>query len=386
MKEINDIIEDIANKYHKQIIKLGYVLPGRNGPYNDNETPVRNTAHALMIFRYMYDLTEDSKYYEAIIKAANYLVSDEARPMKATFYCRKNREKDLSNGLIGQAWVIEGLAEAFKVTSKEEYLNQALEVFLLHPFDYKKGLWKIVNVDGSIKSFDMTFNHQLWFAASGAILYNLIAKVEIKKSLDVFFHKLDNNLSIYNCGLIKHKIAFTSSLPEKIILSARLFKYSLIKYIKNKSMIYKENGYHIFNVYAFALIKDHGFEYDFFETNRFSIILDYAFSNKLMCTLQLNNYKSDINHLTLKDSDLDVNRYGFPYNSPGFELAYIYQIFKGKLDYKEINIDKILKKHIDLTYDYNKKSFSRNTEDEATLTARIYELTRCLDKNYLEGA
>ena len=45
--------------------------------------------------------------------------------MNATFYCRLNPEKDFSNGLIGQAWVIEALVEAHKLTKEDSYIEKA---------------------------------------------------------------------------------------------------------------------------------------------------------------------------------------------------------------------------------------------------------------------
>lgn len=41
---------------------------------------------------------------------------NEARPMAATFWHRKNPEKDACNGLIGQAWTIEALTMAAGAT------------------------------------------------------------------------------------------------------------------------------------------------------------------------------------------------------------------------------------------------------------------------------
>ncbi len=113
----------------------GYINPSHNRPYNDEETPARNTAHWLIIFSYLYTETQEKKYNNAIIKCAKYLTSNNAKPANATFYCRKNKNKDFSNGLIGQAWVIETLANNKLETPK--YGEIAEKVFLLHPFNGK---------------------------------------------------------------------------------------------------------------------------------------------------------------------------------------------------------------------------------------------------------
>ena len=143
---------------------------GWNGPYHDPETPVRNTAHWLVSLLKAYAISGDVRLKDAAWRAANYLSSSETRPMRATFFCRTNPEKDFCNGLIGQAWTIEALVTAAEALEEPQYLDLAREVFLLHPFNQRTGLWRCVNVDGSYTQVDMTLNHQLLFAASGAMI------------------------------------------------------------------------------------------------------------------------------------------------------------------------------------------------------------------------
>ena len=379
--DIKQLIKNISIKFYKELIEKGYIAPGHNGPYNDEETPVRNTAHWLSIFSYLYSETQEKKYYNAVIKCAKYLTSNNARPANATFYCRKNKNKDFSNGLIGQAWIIEALVEAFKILGEKKYLDLASEVFLLHPFDESKGLWKIVNVDGSIRNFDMTFNHQLYFSASGSSVYNLTKNQRIKEMIDVFFGKLKYNLGIHRDGLIKHSIIFGETINDRIKKLGKIIKLVLFDVVKRKNMIYKEIGYQMFNVYAFAILYDNGIGIDFFNGEKFSRILKYTFSDEIFEKLKINNNKSDITNIPIIDNNINVNRYGFAYNAPGFELPYIYVIFKDRIDnFNKINIDRIINAQIRLTYDCNKKMFSNNTEDERILTSRIYELVRYLKK------
>jgi len=380
-KKIIKIIKNTSYNFLNEILELKYINPGHNGPYNDEETPVRNTAHWLSIFSYLYSETQEKKYYNAVIKCAKYLTSNNARPANATFYCRKNKNKDFSNGLIGQAWIIEALVEAFKILGEKKYLDLASEVFLLHPFDESKGLWKIVNVDGSIRNFDMTFNHQLYFSASGSSVYNLTKNQRIKEMIDVFFGKLKYNLGIHRDGLIKHSIIFGETINDRIKKLGKIIKLVLFDVVKRKNMIYKEIGYQMFNVYAFAILYDNGIGIDFFNGEKFSRILKYTFSDEIFEKLKINNNKSDITNIPIIDNNINVNRYGFAYNAPGFELPYIYVIFKDRIDnFNKINIDRIINAQIRLTYDCNKKMFSNNTEDERILTSRIYELVRYLKK------
>ncbi len=166
--------------------KKGDMPPGHNGPWNDPQTPVRNTAHWSLLFwkpsslRVMIRLSSCSE-------AADYLVSHEARPMNATFYCRYTSSKDFCNGLIGQAWVIQALLQLGDYFQRPQYINLAQEIFLLHEIDQPSGLWRIRNVDGSIGGISHTFNQQLWFAVMGVLLNKLRPHEDVRTRTDRFF-------------------------------------------------------------------------------------------------------------------------------------------------------------------------------------------------------
>ena len=46
----------------------------------------------------------------------------------------------------------------------------AEEVFFQHKFIEKLGVWKRLEIDGSVGRIDQTFNHQLWFASCASLL------------------------------------------------------------------------------------------------------------------------------------------------------------------------------------------------------------------------
>ena len=98
----------------------------------------------------------------------------------------KNPGKDFCNGLIGQSWSIEALMYAANYFDIPKILKIAKEVFLLHPFDEKSGLWRRTEVNGSFLSVDETFNHQLWFAASGSLICQISTDEEIN-NINKFF-------------------------------------------------------------------------------------------------------------------------------------------------------------------------------------------------------
>ena len=117
--------------------------------------------------------------------------------MGNVFYCRKNPHKHLSNGVIGEAWAIEGLVKAYEIFKEDKYLNKAVEVFKNHPLDFDKGVWYTLNVDGSIRGINGTFNHQLWFTAAGFQILSVKDDSEIKETCDCFMKRVSKLHAVY---------------------------------------------------------------------------------------------------------------------------------------------------------------------------------------------
>lgn len=329
----------------------GSFSPGHNGPYKDPETPVRNTAHWCITFLKAYQVSDNQEYLEAALQCGDYLLSDEARPMNSVFYCRKNPDKDFSNGLVGQAWSIEALVMLTEVTGQTRYIDLAQKVYLMHPFEYESKAWKYLNVDGSYNGYDKTFNHQLWFAAVGGLLSGVNS--EIKKQVSSFLNYLDNHLELYSDGCIKHKGSFlTLSKEDKL----KLF-YSKLRMNRRKKsyMKMKSVGYHGFNLYAFAMLKKSFPEHSFFRSNKLKKALDCAASDRFM-------------------EVLPESKYGFPYNPPGFEMAYAFETFK---TLPEAEIAEWVSWQIKECYDFeNNLMVNGGAFDETTAAARLYEATR----------
>lgn len=375
--DLLSILDRLIENKLIEVNQNGFMLAGHNGPYYDTETPVRNSAHWIITFSYYYKVTNDAKYFDAIIECADYLISEKARPMKASFFCRYDTQKDFANGTIGAAWAIEGLVEAYKVTKEKKYIEVAKDVFLVFPFDEKVKLWKVVNVDGSLNRIDGTFNHQLWFAAAGVLLLSQEQDAEIEKRCRRFFDYIESYFRIYPGGLVKHAIVLNNSKPKIIRNLVKQVLYTLKVVKTGKSMKYKENGYHLFNIYAFSLIKEHGFELELFKSKKFKKALNYCFSNELYDCLENTEIKKDINSMPgVKNNEINI--YGYSYNAPGFELPYIYKVFRKELKSREDFVTSVIKKQLEFTFDNNTKSFCKNTEDSETLDARVYEYVRSL--------
>ena len=368
-------IQKIANYGLLKLHEYGYIPGGQNGPYNDNETPVRNTAHFLIIFSFIYNQTSDKKFLDAAHICFKYLISEDARPMSPIFFMRKKKGKDFSNGLIGQAWTVEALSVAYSLFKDKRALQIGKENFEAHQFNESYKLWHIQNVDGSQSSIDWAFNHQLWFAAVNQKLNYFLKSESIEKVLNKFYSKLDRNMNIHSNGLIKHSIIPTIA-PAEAVKKYIKPMYNYLKYLKTgKNSMCKENGYHSFNLYAFSIIRQYK-ELEFFKTLKFKKTIDYLYSPLFKIELTTNkNWKDS----TIKPMEVpfDFNRYSFAYNAPGFEIPFIERTFL--LNNKQSPISEYFwNLQNELTYDESLEAYEKNTEDPHTLNARIYELIRSL--------
>jgi hypothetical protein len=370
-----EFIIDIVNNLSKSQKENGSFPSGHNGPYYDTETPVRNTSHITILLANCYKITKDQRYLDRICKAADYLCSKESRPYGYSFYLRSKSGKDKCNGLIGQAWTIEALAEASNVLTDGKYVKLASEVFLQHPFDFNSGLWNRIEIDGSNIGIDKAFNHQLWFAACSSLLYGSRKNTEIESIIKNFMDLLSENINIYKSGLILHQIKASGKKDIKIenLISKikkednrfivkhifeKLFKRNIKKSNDYKKMIYKSIGYHSFNMYAFAILKESTGSHYFWDSQLLNKPLKYILSP---------GYQVDING----------NLYSYPYNPPGFEVPYVLNVFSGFDIKKNIEISSyMVNSQLRRCYNKDTKMLDRNTTDSTTLTARLYELLR----------
>lgn len=368
--------DEIVNNYLDEALKFGYIKGGHNGPYYDPETPVRNTANWITIFAYYFKTTSDQKYLAAVNKLAHYLISKEARPMKASFYSRTN--KTLSNGLIGSAWAIQGLLSAYEVTGNNEYLNVSDEVFSMFVFNNQNAMWKILEVDGTQTSiYDTTLNHQIWFAAAGYEIYSRNKNDEILEKINAFFDCLSNKFRIYPSGLIKHGMYPNYSKLEKCLAMAKKTRDFSNTLRRKKIQKYKEHGYHIFNLYALAIIYDLGYRHGFYESSKFRKSVEFVCSDNLKKSLEEKLSKEQMRNMT-KVKSTDVNIFGYGYNVPGFEAPYVLSVFKDKINNCDEHITFYKTRQLELTFDRELKRFMLNTEDQRTLESRLCEYIRYL--------
>ncbi|MAE94851.1 MAG: agl cluster protein AglQ [Deltaproteobacteria bacterium] len=337
----------------------GAMPGGCNGPWEDAETPVRNTGHWLITFLRVLETTGDPRFRAAAEKSAAYLLSDAARPMGASFWHRMNPERDFCNGLIGSAWTIEALAAAGDALGMEEAFGAAREVFLLHPYLEDEGVWRVVNVDGSRAGVDPTFNHQLWFAASGALLVDRTGDAVIRERVGGFMDHLGWSFQVRSNGAIVHGMRFRS-LPRRLYQEFGIRRQGRAYW---KAQVPKEIGYHAFNLMGFGLLHSSTSEHSFWRSDSFAramaLVGDTAFRDQL-----------------------ETSPYGYPYNPPGFEVPFAVLTFPALVDEStraEENLSAWVDRQLAHTWSPETRQLDRNVPDAATLTARLYEAARLPD-------
>lgn len=342
----------------------GSMPSGQNGPWQDPQTAIRNTGHWLIQFAKAYEITNDERFLQATRDATSYLRSESARPYGFTFHHLNSNVRERCNGLVGQAWTIEALTVASETLNEPGLLDFAEDIFLLHPFDEKVGLWRPVEIDGQVLWFDMTFNHQLWFAAIGALLQSKLEKQsKISHQVATFMDMIEDHLSVNSSGLIHHTMNSKFPLRKGIHL---LYKHpnpplrSILNQINksinstSKGHSGRRIGYHSFNMYAFGLLYRVFPEHSFWKSADFRSTLSYISSI---------GYRED----------LEDNKYGYKYNPSGFEIAYTLQEFcMGSRATQERWVSVQLEKH----HNFDRNLHDREAEDPDTLAARMYEATR----------
>ena len=367
-----ELLEKTATLGLSLQLKNGEMPKGHNGPYFETETPVRNTSHWCVIFAKAYKVKGEAKYKEGLERAANYLCSKDSRPNNFSFWHRDFKGSDSCNGVIGSAWTIEALCEASDALGEDKYYAIAEEVFFQHKFNKKTGVWNRLEIDGKTGRIDQTFNHQLWFAASASFLLKseTVNKEKIRSIINHFLGQLPNNLALFGNGLIYHPII--RKLDNRSILSDIFFLFyeaveCLLKKNNKKKMkiekfsniYWKSVGYHSFNTYAFAMLKSNLEQHSIWETDLITKLTDYILTEDYKKSLQIENY------------------YGFPYNPPGFEVAFSLEWLAG------FNEDELVKhcqywvsEQLKYSYDFETGMMNKNNKDPNTLTARLYELFR----------
>ena len=86
MKQKEYLIK-VAEKNYKPFLEQGYATAGHNGPHGHLDTPVRNTAHYLIIYSYLFKETGDEKYQRICERFVDYLCQMQSKSQSGAIQC-----------------------------------------------------------------------------------------------------------------------------------------------------------------------------------------------------------------------------------------------------------------------------------------------------------
>ena len=333
----------------------GSFPPGHNGIYLDPETPVRNTAHVLTLLSNLLQRSAPSVEWEAAAqRALAYLLSHRTAQPGRTYECRVAPGKDRCNGVVGQAFVIEALAAAGSALGSDPARRRATELFFTHPWVPDAGLWRRVDPDGEILSFDMTFNHQLWFAAASS---QLTWVPEAHERARTFLDKVARRIWLYRNGIIQHatpmgSISPTLGVDRRTVVAAMRARMSAIR--SRRSLYSKSVGYQPFNLYGFALLKRSFPDDDLWSTERFGKMLQVASDSEILRQQATNDYSQ-------------CRELG------GIKMAFVYETFTSDSDLVARTASTQIRRSFAIT---GRVVSPRSSADPNTVLARLYELSR----------
>ena len=207
MEQINkqtEIIRSLGKKLIDEYVASGHVESGINGPYDDSETEVRNLAHLMVIASIEYLKYGKNEYLPLISKMANEVMA--MREPSGVYNMRLKEGKDQCNGVIGHAWLIEGLIYAYKVTKDRRYLEECDRIASMHEFQPRLGLWGCPLKGNGDEAIDVTLNHQLWYAYALFELNRYLKKEEYKIQCRLFLDCLYKNFKVNANGRVAHQI------------------------------------------------------------------------------------------------------------------------------------------------------------------------------------
>ena len=334
-----------------KILNKNQEMPsGHNGPYFDEETPVRNNAHWAMLFLKAFSLSKNKDYLLAAKKCISFLKNSINE--NHVFKCRMKKGKDKVNGLIGQAWAIEPLGFIQKYEPDSEALQMAIKLIRQHKYDKNISLWYKSNLKGQNDGLDFTFNHQLWFTAIASKFSKYDNEIDLL-CLD-FLNNINKNIQIDKSGRILQSI--------KINILESQFKPFLKKFLRRKQYLYnklKEIGYHGFNTYAFALLYQSYPQNKFWNSDIFNKVINYLSSNEF-------------------SKNIRRTKYGFPYNPPGIEILATSKIFAEKFEFDLDLVDDLWNHQMKVSFNKESGLLSEGSFDKNTNMARAYEVILCL--------
>lgn len=344
----------------------GCMPAGRNGPWDDPDTPVRNTSHWLITFLKAQEISGQERYRKAAKSALAYLLSSEARPEGVAWHHRDS-SKSKTNGLVGQAWTIEALWYALESDLGESLESVLRNVIMAHPFNSHLAAWEYIELDGSSQRTMFTINQQIWFTAMVSRVANSLSDAELQHRVRTFLDHLEEKISLTDEGAIHHYQSVPAqprAIVSYILANAkqRRIPKPILQLIRpeNKEVVRERTiGYHSFCLTGLAVLAEENPDHAIWESEKIEKSIAFSMSDEYF-------------------SEVSDNRFGFQYNVPGFEIPYCMRVFSdiGVTDGSVVDTRKWIDEQFNRHWNRDSQSLSRNTVDPRTLSARLYEATR----------
>lgn len=361
-------MEKVARMNLERFIEQGYATAGHNGPHGHMDTPVRNTAHYLIIYSYLYKKYKEEQFAKVCKSFFDYLKDCQKQSKSGAIQCMITDRFDHINGLIGQGWVIEALIYYYETFKVEEALIIAKKIFDSQQYKWDKHLWHRIELDGSDIGIDTTSNHNVWFAGCSYKLAKYCNAPEIDAIIRDFLTKGQKVvLNTYSSGLMNHLVACNDPL-----LKAGRWKRTVRKLLTPLKVLnprkldshYIEYAYHIFDMYGYSMLKSEYGDLPIFNGDDFKKASEFTMNVKRLLKL---------NHADCAEK---TNVYFFPYNTPAFEWPYVAKVN----GFYDKNIDEQLwDVQNALMYDNGSEMMSRNNPDIETWNARTYEIIKYIE-------
>lgn len=380
LKEYSEIVMNVGKRLIDEYKEKRCVSGGINGPYNDPETPVRNLCHLIVITAIEITSFDKADYMPLIKEMSDQLLSYMIAP--GLFVMREKKGKDRSNGTIGHSWVIEALVYLYKVNPQKDYLELMRQIIMNHKYNTSLHLYcvpKYSEIEDDV--IDFTLNHQLWFAASVAEANCFLNDDYIRDSLRDFIVNLKSNMEIHKKGLICHPIYKRESYIQKIRQNLRKSIDGINRVFGKPSYQYREEGYHIFNIMAFARLKHVINDINIEEFKKINKAVCYVNTEYCLESLENKEFRLDntIDYSSILPQNRAVNIYGYPYNVSGLEMMYIAETFPDLID-NSIAV-KYLERQFGHCYESEYRSFRKGCHDDRVIDYRIYEYYRFLESS-----
>ncbi|MGZ0655555.1 hypothetical protein ACWPKO_11910 [Coraliomargarita sp. W4R53] len=343
--------------------------PGRNGPWGDEDTPARVTAHYAILLNGAWQFSDQTGFLDASKKACNWLCDNiEDNPLVG-IACRKSSEKSSCNGLIGQAWVAEALVSLGVSQQNERYLRCARALLHNPIYDWKIHGWRPVESNGDVLDLIATVNQQIWFAAIRSELQQADSN-SVDEELDDFMSNLSFWVKRSPNGLPRHEVPILSVFNRlKRKLRGMLLPAPGDSAGDGVCRLELGVGYASFLLYGLAILISNR-EID--ARNQSSIRdLIISFMNQI--------------ELELPPICGTSRSYAWSYNPTGIEMAYLLQIFDSKLKHlsgeafkAQISAEGWIEMQL-TNYTDEAGVMCKNTVDPVTLMSRLYECVRILN-------